>query len=475
MYTIYADGKLLYAPHLFHEGCGVFTPKLTAELGKAGSLEFTMPPSNVKYDDLKKLNTVITTFQNGELLFRGRVLHEDKDFYKQKKVYCEGELAFLLDSQQRPYTYEGDAKTVFTKYISAHNSRVGSSKKFTVGNVTAVSGKTLHCENAEYSTTLDEMNTQLIDVYGGYFQTRTVGNTHYIDWLSQAYNRSAQTIEFGINLLDLSEYITAEDIFTVIIPIGASRQDEEGNDLGKLDITTVNDGKDYIENSTAISLFGRIEKKVEWSEVEDASELMTLGTNLLNNNVEMSVSLSVKAVDLSLLGADVDMISVGDMVRVISLPHGLDKEFQCTKIVYDLTNPDQNDYTFGVSFTSLTDQQVSNTKKASGSYSLVQSAIGAANASVNKANQAAKDVENVITQIDTEYVKTTTFNELEQRVEDLEDSSGGSGENGATFTPYVSTAGVISWTNDKGLANPNPIDLVEAVIAALPDGDGVSY
>lgn len=34
-----------------------------------------------------------------------------------------------------------------------------------------------------------------------------------------------------------------------------------------------------------------------------------------------------------------------------------------------------------------------------------------------------------------------------------------SGENGATFIPNVSAEGVISWTNDKGLANPEPINI----------------
>lgn len=36
---------------------------------------------------------------------------------------------------------------------------------------------------------------------------------------------------------------------------------------------------------------------------------------------------------------------------------------------------------------------------------------------------------------------------------------GGSGENGATFTPSVSSEGVISWTNDKGLTNPDPVNI----------------
>lgn len=35
---------------------------------------------------------------------------------------------------------------------------------------------------------------------------------------------------------------------------------------------------------------------------------------------------------------------------------------------------------------------------------------------------------------------------------------------GATFTPHVSGAGILSWTNDKGLPNPDPIDLKEFVV-----------
>lgn len=37
--------------------------------------------------------------------------------------------------------------------------------------------------------------------------------------------------------------------------------------------------------------------------------------------------------------------------------------------------------------------------------------------------------------------------------------AGGSGSNGATFTPTVSDDGIISWTNDKDLPNPDPVDI----------------
>lgn len=76
---------------------------------------------------------------------------------------------------------------------------------------------------------------------------------------------------------------------------------------------------------------------------------------------------------------------------------------------------------------------------------------------------------------------------------------GDGGENGATFTPSVSPAGVISWTNDKGLENPDPVnikgpagptgpqgpaytltaadkaEIVDDVLDALPTWTGGSY
>lgn len=48
-------------------------------------------------------------------------------------------------------------------------------------------------------------------------------------------------------------------------------------------------------------------------------------------------------------------------------------------------------------------------------------------------------------------------------------SIGGNGENGATFIPAVSVDGVISWTNDKYLPNPEPVN-----IKGVKGADGVS-
>lgn len=36
---------------------------------------------------------------------------------------------------------------------------------------------------------------------------------------------------------------------------------------------------------------------------------------------------------------------------------------------------------------------------------------------------------------------------------------GSNGDGGATFIPSVSADGIISWTNDKGLPNPKPVNI----------------
>ena len=52
---------------------------------------------------------------------------------------------------------------------------------------------------------------------------------------------------------------------------------------------------------------------------------------------------------------------------------------------------------------------------------------------------------------------TVSFSDLTE--EQLESLRGSQGERGTTYTPYVSTDGVISWTNDGGLDNPPEVQL----------------
>lgn len=290
-------------------------------------------------------------------IFMGRVLHDKKGFYKSKEVYCEGQLAFLLDSVQRPYLFQGDVPELFSQFISNHNDQVDSWKQFRVGNVTVTDPNDyINRESSQYPNTFDEMQAKLVDLLGGYLVPRLQNGVRYIDYLEEPGKRNSQVIEFGKNLLDITEYITAEDVFTVLIPLGAKLKDEEGNETGRLTIESVNDGKDYIESELGISLFGRIVRTKEWDDITIADNLLRAGNAHLESAIEMAVSIVIKAYDLHIADVEAELICVGDDVRVISPPHGIDAFFRCTRIELDLLEPGNSVYTFGFSFTTLTEQ-----------------------------------------------------------------------------------------------------------------------
>ena len=66
-----------------------------------------------------------------------------------------------------------------------------------------------------------------------------------------------------------------------------------------------------------------------------------------------------------------------------------------------------------------------------------------------------------VTITDADHPSGQTFNVMDG--EDGQDGhdghDGADGENGATFTPSVAANGDISWTNDKDLPNPQPVNI----------------
>ena len=393
MYTIYVDDKLVYAPHLSGMGFAVTSPKVEVELGKAGSAEFNLPPDNNMYNGIKKLKSEIIVYDEKDEgierdeIFRGRVLHDEKDFYNQKNVYCEGELSYLIDSVVRPYSYQGDVENLFKQFVNSHNGQVEEEKRFAIGQVTVTDPNDyITRESSEYPSSFDEMNSKLVDLLGGYLRPRLSGGIRYLDYVTEYGDISDQTIEFGKNLLDISEYISAEDVFTVLIPLGSEQQDENGNSSGRLTISSVNGGKDYIEDEDAIKLFGRIVKVQTWDDVTIASNLLSKGEQFLKQGIEMAISITIKALDLHLIGVDVSRIKLGDYVRVVSYPHNIDQYFLCSKISYDLQNPENTEYTLGINFTSLTDQQTNQQKTNQNNVNIIKSAAQSAQNSAEQAN-----------------------------------------------------------------------------------------
>ena len=376
MFYIYADGVSIYDPS--NPSYVISDPKLTVEFGKAGSFEFSIPKSNIYYDSIHQMRTVISVTIDGEEIFRGRVLNYSSDFNNIRHVYCEGDLAYLVDSVQKGEKYSGTAHALFRKIIAAHNARVEAYKRFTVGNITiedrsvVLTGRdenpdegmidykqiALNSITDEWNNSFDFIQTCLIDYCGGYLKTRRVGNVTYIDLLGSYTDTAVQEVTFGVNLLDLTQELSEEDLFTVLIPLGDNN----------LTVASVNGGSDELVDSAAVAEYGRIIRTHVFSNVTSASTLLENGRRYLAEHSNVPVSITVKAVDLHFLDPSVTAIKVGQRVHVNSSPHKLVEYLTCTKIEYDLANPENTSYTFGNPRQTLTQRYREDKRAQSDTY-----------------------------------------------------------------------------------------------------------
>lgn len=126
----------IYDPGDITDTKKLISPTLTREVGKAGSLEFTLPLGNVAHSALQKLMTVVEVQQDGKQIWQGRVMNHEQDFLVRQKVYCEGEMAYLNDSGAAPYSARNVSFSQFLDWICAnHNAQVDAFKTFTPGKV----------------------------------------------------------------------------------------------------------------------------------------------------------------------------------------------------------------------------------------------------------------------------------------------------------------------------------------------------
>lgn len=354
MYRVYCDGLPLYNSKL--DGLKIFSPSVDLEVNKTGSFVFTLYPSHPYYVTIRKMKSMVTVYQDDFLLFKGRVLDEEVGFHNERKVTCEGELAFLLDSIQRPYDYTGTIEGFLNLLIDSHNAQVEESKWFTVGNVTVTDPNDyIVRSNIDYVSVWEEMQKKLLDLLGGYIVVRHDGYINYIDYLQDFTLLSPQKISFGKNLLDLKRIVKGADIATALIPLGAKLKDDEGRDTDeRLTIQSVNGDVDNLVDNDAVAKYGYIVKVNVWDDVTEPANLLTKGKAYLDELVKLPESIELTAADLATVNTSFSSFHLGTYVSVNSGPHGLNQNFLVRKLSLNLLDPAANKLTLGGLYSGLT-------------------------------------------------------------------------------------------------------------------------
>jgi len=347
MYKVYIDDKLFCKSD--SSELAIMDPVVSLEVNKAGTFTFTVNPDHAYYDDITVGRSLVKVYQNSEVIFDGIVKAQTVTFYKQKKVECEGCLTYLNDSIQRQAQYTGKtSRELLTAYLHNHNQQLDTFKKLRVGTVTAKdSNDSISCYT-NMESTMKCIKEDLLDDIGGYIRVRTDGSNHYVDYLADSPRTSGQIIRIGRNLMDLSQNMDSTDVATVCIPLGCKLEEATIPALGqRLDITSVNDGKDYVVSTDAMVVYGKIERVVTWDGVTTASELKSKAEAWLTDNQWENLVITATAIDLSMADDDFDNFRLLDKIRVVSEPHGLDRYFICSAITYNLNAPETNTITLG--------------------------------------------------------------------------------------------------------------------------------
>ena len=354
MYKVYCNSQSIYT--LADESLTMIDPVVTVKANCAGAFTFTLTPAHPYYEKIKKLTDIITVKRDDEEIFCGRVTDEDTDFFKQKKFTCEGELAYLNDSIQRPAQYSlVSPESFLSSLISNHNSQVDDYKKFTMGTVTVKDGDVSNTSNeisryTNYETTAECINKKLLEPLGGVLRIRKENGIRYLDYLEDYPEVSTQEITFGSNLLDFSKTISAADIATCCIPLGATKETSEIQALDeRITCADANAGSDYVFVKDAVDLYGKIFKTVTWDNVTEPKNLVTKAKEWLTDAQYENLVIQAKIIDLHMTDRTISTIKLLQKVRVFSKPHELNKYFPVTELELHLNDPGNDTITLGSS------------------------------------------------------------------------------------------------------------------------------
>lgn len=355
MYSIYADGACIYSDVFAVDSMKVINPKLTLEDNGAGFLVVTLSPHNAGYASIVRMVTDISVQKDGEEIWAGRVLSESEDFYRNRILYCEGELAYFNDSTQPPAEYSGmSVRGYLERLIAVHNSKVAANRRFTLGAVTVVD-KNFPTYYTNHDKTMAVFNA-LVEQYGGHLRVRKVNGVRYLDYLAEYPDTCSQVIQFGSNIIDFTKQWDSTEFATVIVPLGNRLEDSPIEALDAyLTVESVNHGSMYVQSNEAVAVYGWIEKAVTWDDVSDPAVLLEKAKAYLSDIQFDNMELELSALDLHYLDVDVEAVKLLDEIRVISRPHGLDRMFPVTKLEIPLDSPEQTQFKLGTTVkTSLT-------------------------------------------------------------------------------------------------------------------------
>lgn len=369
--TLINDGKETVIHSPYFNDLKLVAGTIKHGINVASSFTFTILPDNPGYNLIRPLRTLIQVFntKTQKMEFDGRILMPTESMSDSgsfaKSFVCESELGYLNDSAQRHGEYHDITVSDFLQaIIDNHNADVSGDdidKTFKLGVVDVDSSTGTLYRYLGYESTFDTIKDKLIDRLGGELRVRKINGVRYLDYLKSIGERKSTEIRLAKNLKSITKEVDPTEIITRLIPLGEAldSEDEEATDASqrRLTIEEVNDGKDYIDDPEAMSVFGVIAKSVVWDDITIPSILKTRGEQYLRNNNRVKVQYEITALDLHILGIDPDAYEVGNWHPVINTVMNINENLRIVGKSIDIIEPENNDLNIGDQFKKASEYQ----------------------------------------------------------------------------------------------------------------------
>ncbi|PEO16807.1 phage tail spike protein [Bacillus wiedmannii] len=426
--TIINDGieTIIHSPYVNDLKLPFGVIKKSINLIDAFNFSFYMNnPGFHKIKPLKTLVNVLNT-KTGKYEFEGRVLGPSKNMdnsgLHSTSYECEGELGYLHDSVQRHLEFRGTPKELFTKIIEYHNNQVEEYKRFKIGNVTITNNtNNLYLYLSAEKDTFETIKEKLIDKLGGELQIRKVNGVRFLDYLERVGEEKKTEIRIAKNLLSMSCDIDPTEIITRLTPLGTriESKNEGATDASeaRLTIESVNNGVPYIDHPSGIKEFGIQGKSITWDDVTIASNLFAKGKEWFANQKSIVTQYKLSAVDLYLIGLDIDYFEVGNSHLVINPVMGIDELLRIVGKSLDINNPQGASLTIGDALKTLNQYQ-SDLKKSAQQFVDLQYTVLRQNGKINSLSASLVEAEKLLQSLN-EAVENADLQMIVQSVSDL--------------------------------------------------------
>lgn len=341
-YTGYIDGTLLFGG-VGNQQYRLLTGQISTELNAADQFNFTLPSDNPMLGSIAPRKSIVDVYKNGDLIFRGTVDGIEKNFDGSRAYTAVGMLALLKDALITPMQ-DVTVSAALTAMLTKHNSVVGNSAyQITLGTVEPTGTVTIGDADKDWMLSAGDALSALLAAKGGYIRLRYAPNAVYLDYLNTHTRNDSQRIDLS-NLIDISEQINTDSI--------VSRVYARGKD--GITISSVNGGSDYLVNEAVEHKYGCVERTYISDEIETPAALKSAAQAYLTRYAAEKNVISLTAVDLSLIDRAAAAFEVGQIVRVISVPHGIDAEMVIHAVLSDLVQPSNSRVTLGGAQSTLT-------------------------------------------------------------------------------------------------------------------------